>query len=172
MVDKVLRRVAGKTQQYTPVDVSAGAGDAGKIPALNSSGKIDDTLLPDGVGADTFTATASEALSAGDFVNAYSNAGTWSVRLADNSNNRPANGFVKAAFSSAATATVYPLDAVNDELSGLTIGTDYYLGTAGGVIGTPLDATDAGNVGFIDQKLGIARSATELMTDDFDYVIL
>ena len=48
MVDKVLRRVNGRTQQYTPVQASAGAVDAGKIPALNSEGKIDPSMYDAG----------------------------------------------------------------------------------------------------------------------------
>ena len=171
MTIKILRRVAGILQQYTPLQASAGAASAGELIALNSAGKLDDTMLPDGIGADTRTATAGEALTAGDFVNEHSNAGVWSARLADNSNGRPATGFVKAAFASATAATVYPLDATNDQLSGLTIGTTYFLGTAGGVLAVPLDGTGA-TTGLIDQQLGTARSATELLTDDYGYVVL
>lgn len=94
------------------------------------------------------------------------------MRLADNSNARPATGFVKASFASGVDATVYPLDSTNDQLSGLTVGTVYYLGTIGGVIATPLDAADDANTGKIDQRLGIAKSDTELLTDDYDYVVL
>lgn len=66
----------------------------------------------------------------------------------------------------------HPLDSVNTALTGLTVGTTYYLGTAGGVLAAPLDATDVGNAGKIDQKLGMAKSTTELVTDDYDYVVL
>ncbi|HEY3434245.1 MAG TPA: hypothetical protein VGK41_01195 [Solirubrobacterales bacterium] len=171
MVDKVLMRDAGVTKQYTPVVASAGAADAGKIPALGPDGMLDPSLYEPGTDP-TEPITASEALGAGKFVNKWNDAGTLKVRLADNSNGRPAHGFVRDAVSSAATATVYGLDAVNDALSGLTIAGTYYLGTAGGVIDTPLDPTDVGNDGYIDQKLGIAKSATELATDDYDYVVL
>lgn len=115
---------------------------------------------------------ASEALAAGRFVNLYANAGVLNARLADNSNNRPAHGFVRSAAASAATATVYPMDGINSALTGLTIGGTYYLGTAGAALATPLDATDTANNGKIDQKLGVAKSATELLTDDYDYVVL
>jgi hypothetical protein len=67
---------------------------------------------------------------------------------------------------------VYPLDGINSNLSGLTPGVRYYLGTAGGVIATPLVETDAGNVGSISQYLGYAKSATELVTNDDGYVEL
>ena len=170
MVDKVLRRVNGRTQQYTPVQASAGAADAGKIPALNAEGKIDPSMYE--AGADqTMPVPASEAIGAGKFVNLWDDAGTLKARLAGNSNDRPAHGFVKNAAASAATATVYPLDAVNTALTGLTVGAVYYLGTAGDVITPALDATSAA-AGSIDQKLGLATSATELATDDYDYVVL
>jgi len=60
---------------------------------------------------------------------------------------------------------------VNTAMTGLTVGAVYYLGTAGGVITPALDATSAA-AGSIDQKLGLATSATELATDDYDYVVL
>ena len=47
------------------------------------------------------------------------------------------------------------------------MGATYDLGTAGGVIAVPLDATDD-DTGSIDQRLGLAMSATELSTDDYD----
>lgn len=172
MPDKILQRLNGRNQQYTPITQSSGAASAGKIPALNSGGKLDQTLMPDGIGAATRIAPASEALTAGAFVNEYANSGALAVRLADNSNNRPATGFVKTGFTSGQSATIWPLDSTNDQLSSLAIGTDYYLGTAGGVLATPLDATDTAQAGKIDQKLGKARSATELVTDDYDYVVL
>ena len=171
MVDKVLFRQSGKTKQYTPATVSAGAADAGKIPALGSDGKLDPSMYNPGADP-SVPVLASEAIGAGKFYNLWSDAGTLKARLADNSNARPAHGFVKVAVASAGTGTGYPLDAVNSALTGLTVGATYYLGTAGGVISTPLDAADAGNAGYIDQKLGLATSATELATDDFDYVVL
>lgn len=50
---------------------SAGSGDAGKLPALDAQGKLDDSFMPTGIAADVATVTTSEALSAGDFVNIY-----------------------------------------------------------------------------------------------------
>ena len=65
------------------VTSSAGSGDSGKLPALDASGKLDSTFMPTGVGADTVNITASEALADGDFVNIWNNAGTANVRKAD-----------------------------------------------------------------------------------------
>lgn len=170
MVDKVLRRVNGQTQQYTPITSSGGAADAGKLVALGADGKLDPTTY-NGSGPSSRSIPASEAIAAGRLVNMYSNAGVVNVRLADNSNGRPAHGYVLAAVASAASAAVYDLDGVNSQLTGLTPGSTYYLGTAGGVITPALDATTAAT-GAIDQKIGVALSATELDTDDYDYVVL
>lgn len=165
-----LARVAGKMQQVFGVQTSAGVADAGKIPALNAAGTIDETMLPAGIGANTISRVASEAIGAGKFVNLWSDAGVLKMRLADNSNNRPAHGYVKASVSSAATGTVYRLNTVNANLSGLTEGAEYWLGVAGGVLATPLvPDTDTGK---LDQYLGLASSATELATVEFEPVYL
>lgn len=170
MVDKIVHRVNGEYQQYTPVQTSAGAADAGKIPALGPDGKLDPSIYNSG-GPSSRSIPASEAIAAGKFVNIYPNAGAANVRLADNSNGRPANGYVLAGVASGANASVYDLDGINSQLTGLTPGSTYYLGVAGGVISPALDATSAAT-GSIDQKLGVALSATELKTDDYDYVVL
>ena len=172
MAQRFLARVSGKTRQVEAKTTSAGAADAGKVPALDSSGKLDESMMPAGIGAATQILPASENLSAGNFVNIWADAGTAKVRLADNSNGRPADGYVLDAVSSAADATVYPLDGTNSELTGLTPGAEYWLGTAGGVTDTPLDETDAASANKISQYLGKAKSATELITTDDGYVVL
>lgn len=172
MAQKFLVREGGKTKQKEATTTSAGAADAGKLPALNSAGKLDETLLPNGVGAATQIIPASEALSAGVFVNIWSDAGAAKVRLADNSNGRPADGYVLTAVSPAANATVYPLDGTNSELSALTPGAEYWLGTAGAVTDTPLDENNVANANKISQYIGKAKSATELITTDDGYVVL
>nr|WP_279088476.1 hypothetical protein [Comamonas thiooxydans] len=167
-----LARVSGKTKQLFGLAVSAGAADAGKIVATGSDGRLDTSLMPVGIGANTIIVPASEAIGAGKFVNFYSNAGAMNVRLADNSNGRQADGYVKDAVANAAAATVYPLDTTNTALTGLTPGVRYWLGTAGGVIATALDSMDTANTGKICQELGVAKSATELVTDDLGYITL
>lgn len=172
MAQKILQRVDGQTVQYEPVTTSAGAGDAGEIVALGGDGKIHPSMYDAGGGPTPLVVTASEDLAAGRFVNLFNNGGTIGARLADNSNARQAHGFVLSAVVSGASADVFQLDATNTALTALTPGATYYLGTTGQVIATPLDAADVANVGKVDQKLGLALSATELSTDDYDYVIL
>ena len=113
------------------VIVSLGAASAGQLVGLDAAGKLDVSVLPTGIGADTQAATASEALTAGDLVNIDPANGQ--VRKADNSNGRPADGFVIAAVANGATATVY-FDGTNASVTA-PLG-PVYLGTAGGVTAT------------------------------------
>jgi len=162
---------SGKIATKQATVVSSGAGNDGDLVALNSSGKLDETVLPVGVGPDVASIVVEDTsgLAAGDYVNIFNNGGTPKVRLADNSNGREAHGFVKASYADAATAIVY-FEGPNDDLSGLTPGQRVYLGTAGGVITTPLDP--AVDTGSIHQLLGSATSATEVNTDIDDCIQL
>ena len=98
----------GSFAEIQPVVTSAGAGSAGLLAQLDGTGKFDISTMPTGIGADTQSIVCSENLSAGDFVNIYNNGGTVTCRKAlAVDNTKPANGFVKSAFTSAATALVY-----------------------------------------------------------------
>lgn len=164
MANKYLGLIAGKMNNIEATVVSAGAGDAGEIVALDASGKIDVSVLPNGIGADVKVMVTSENLSAGDYVNIYDNSSVPTARLADQSNSRPAHGFVIAATTSPASATIY-FEGANTNLSGLTIGARQYLSTVGGTTETPQTTG-------IHQLLGIAVSATEINTDIEDCIIL
>jgi hypothetical protein len=115
-------------------------------------------MMPTGIGADTTVIAASEALSAGDYVNIWDDAGTPKVRKADASTVKPADGFVKDACSSGANATVYH-EGANGQHTGLTGGARYFLSstTPGGVTTTPPSAS-----GSIVQFIGKATSATSI----------
>lgn len=165
---KPLQLVNGLHTQVQATVVSSGAASDGAILALDSTGKIDATVLPAGVGADVKSIIASEAIAAGKYVNIYNNAGAANIRNADNSNNRPAHGFVKAAVSAAASGTVY-FESANDGLSALTIGSRYYLGVTGSPTATV--PTFVGGAQIL-QLLGVAISATEINTDIEDPVVL
>lgn len=167
MAQKPLQLVSGKITQVEATVVSAGAGDAGEVVALDSNGKLDVSVLPVGVGPDVAVVLASENLGVGDYVNIYDNLGTANVRLADNSNGRDAHGFVKDAVTSGNNATVY-FEGANDDLSGLTPGARYYVDTAGGVTSTPPTIATA----TISQFVGIAINATTINTDIDDCILL
>lgn len=167
---RFLSRISGVTKLLEALTVSSGASDANKVVATGADGKLHTSLMPTGIGAQTVIAPATEAIAAGKFVNFHADGGVMKVRLADNSNARQADGYVREAATASASATVYPLDSTNAGLSSLTPGTRYYLGVAGGVIDAPLDP--ATNVGKVCQCLGVAKSATEIVTDDLGFVIL
>ena len=164
MANKYIALNAGKLTNTEATVVSAGAGDAGEIVALDGDGKIDVSVLPVGVGPDVKVLITSENLSAGDYVNIYDNATVATARLADKSNNRPAHGFVKAVTTSPAVATVY-FEGPNANLSGLTVGARQYLDTVGGTTETPQSTG-------LHQLLGIAVAATEINTDIEDCIVL
>lgn len=145
----------GTQQEYSGVTVSVGAGSSGEIPALDSTGKIDPSMLPIGIGADAVSAEAGESLSAGDIVYFDS---TGKVMKAEASTIAKAGrGYVTQVYTSGATATVY-FDDSNPSLTGLTPGSTYYLSTtAGQVTTTPPTTTNS-----IVQEIGFASSATNL----------
>lgn len=158
MAQKFIRLNGGQLAELEAQVTSSGAGDAGKIVALDSAGKLDPSVMPVGIGADTSTITASENLAAGDLVNVWNDSGTAKVRKADASNGRRASGFVLSSVTSGNPATVY-FEGTITGLSSLTIGSVYYLSasTAGGITETaPTTAT------HIVQEVGVATSATTL----------
>jgi hypothetical protein len=170
MAQKFITRDAdGALVNAEVATVSTGSGSAGNAIGANSSGHLDTTWLPPGVGEDVEIVIAAENLSAGDFVNYFSDAGVFSARRADNSNGRQAEGFVTEAVAVAGQARVFHLGEVNSGLSGLTIGARYWLGTAGGVIAAPLANSATGK---LSQYLGRAKSATEIVTVNEPWVRL
>lgn len=135
---------------------SAGAGDSGKIVALDGAGKIDSTMMPTGIGADTASIEASEALAAGDFINIYNSTGA-KCRKADASTaGKEAHGFVLAAVESAANATVY-FEGTNTQVTGQTPGPVFLSATPG--LATSTAPSSSGNV---VQRIGFATSATAI----------
>jgi len=157
MADKPIQLVSGVLTEVEAKAASAGAGDAGKIVALDASGKIDSTMMPSGVGSDSKSMTASESISAGDLVNIHDSSGA-KVRKADAaSSSKSAVGFAPSSIANAASGTVN-FEGTISGLSGLTIGATYYLSTTAGGI----TATAPTGSGQIVQKVGVALSATEL----------
>lgn len=160
----------GTVAKFTAINKSTGTDDKDKIVSTNADGKIDLTLIPEGIGDSANTFPATETMSAGAFVNLFDDTGTAKIRLADNSNGRPAHGFIKTAASTGETVTVYHLGATNTYLA-VEIGARYYLGTTGSVVKLPVDPDSAAS-GTIHQFLGIAKSTTELVTTPADYILL
>jgi hypothetical protein len=144
---------------------TTGAADADILVRTGTDGKLDPSLMPSGMGADVLTVTASENLSAGDFVNVHSGG----VRKADAATaGKEADGFVLDAVSSGQPATVY-FEGRNTGLTALTVGARYYLSaaTAGAATDTPPAAS-----GNVVQFLGRASEATSIAFEATDGVIL
>lgn len=157
---RYLALVAGRIKQIVATVVSAGAADDGKIVALNAAGKLDNSVLPTGVGAETKSVLTSEALAAGNFVNVWNNAGTANVRKADaTSPGKYANGFVLAAYGAGVMAEVYT-EGINNQVTGHIVGTVYLSAI------TPGEAEPVADIpttaGHIVQAIGEAVSATEI----------
>lgn len=136
---------------------AGGAGNENKLPSLDAAGRLDNSMMPTGIGADTQTLEASETIAAGSFVNVHDDGGAFKVRLADATTaGKEAHGFTKDSISNAATGTVY-FEGNNDAVSGATPGVVYLSTTAGGFTSTA--PTTSGNR---VQKIGIATSATSI----------
>lgn len=156
MADKYLSLPSGQLTEVEATVTSAGAGSAGKIPALDPTGKLSETMMPVGVVPEVKSIVTSENLVAGNLVNIYNNGGTATARKADNSNGRKAHGFVLAGVTSPAAALVY-LEGTITGLSALTPGAQQYLGVSG--LAT---ATAPSGTGVTSQQIGTAISATEI----------
>lgn len=156
--------VAGRLTRVFAILLSAGSGDANKIPALDATGRLDISFMPSGIGSNTLTVLASEAISAGDLVNLYNNSGTLNVRRADaTAAGKEANGVALAGISNGASGLIYVQAVLITGKSGLTPGAYYWLDTSPGAINLTAPST-AGN---ISQMVGWAESATTFYFDPF-----
>ena len=169
MADKYIEiNGSGDKAEREVLDSSAGAGDAGKLIGLDSTGRIDPSMMPVGVGADIKNLVTSEDLSAGDLVNVWDDSGTVKARKADASTSgKEAIGFVLAAVVAPAAVDVY-FEGVNTQLTGLTKGAKYWLSdtVAGGVTTTP-----PADTGEVLQRVGFAVSDTELSFEPMEPII-
>ncbi len=153
---KFLRLVAGVFTEVAATVTSAGAGSDGDLVALDSTGRLDNSVMPVGIGVDTKTIAASEALAAGDWVNVWNSTGA-KVRKADATTaGKEAHGFVLAAVSSGANALVY-FEGTNTQVTGQTPG-PVFLQTTAGTGGATIPSAS----GNVVQNLGVALSATEV----------
>lgn len=160
----LLRRVAGVPSEITGVVTSAGVANDGDVAVLGPLGTFDPSVFPAGSITVPVSAPAFSALTAGQLVNLFSNAGVINVRPAvATAMASAAHGYVSAAVAAAATATVLPNGGTNSNLAGLTVGSRYSLSTtAGAVVLSSAEPSAAGNIG---QYVGIALTATSMRMD-------
>jgi hypothetical protein len=168
MPEKFLKHLNGFATEQEAIAASAGAADAGKIPALDASGRLSDTMMPVGVGADTQLLIASEALSAGNWVNVWNDGGVAKVRRADATGGlgKKCHGFVLAGVSMGANATVF-FEGTNTAVSAQIPG-DIFLGLVAGAG----SATPPSAAGHIVQRLGVAVSATAVKFEADNPILL
>lgn len=147
-------RIAGKFQRVYAIIASAGGADAFKIVATGANGKLDATLMPDSVGADSVIRTATEAIAAGALINIHAGG----IRNADaTAAGRECDGYCLAAIANGADGAVN-FEGIITGLAGLTVGARYYMSeVAGAVTDTPVSVD-----GNVDQFIGKAISATEI----------
>lgn len=155
---KYIEDNTGAYEEIQAIDVSTGASDADKIARTDSTGKFDSSLMPAGFGDDVKILPSFEALSAGDWVNVFDDSGTVKARKADaTTQGKECTGFVLTAVGVGVNVSVF-FEGINDQLSALTIGVDYFLSTtAGSETSTAPQAS-----GNIVQNLGKSLSATEI----------
>lgn len=110
------------------------------------------------VAAATSTLTATEAISAANFVNIFSSSGAKVRKANATDDTKPANGYAQAAIGNGSSGAVQGPGKISG-LSGLTPGATYYLDTTGGAI-TTSPPSGSGN---LVQEVGVAVSATEML---------
>ncbi len=129
---------------------SAGAADSGKLVALDTTGKIDPSMLP---GTSIDSALSSEAITAGNAINIWDDAGTRKVRKADSSVPYPCHGFATETVASGVLCK-FDTDGGKQPVTGVTIGLTYYLSTGGAVTTNPAETAT-----HIIQKVGYGSDA-------------
>ena len=151
-----LTQVGGRLVERIAALTSSGAADANKIPQLDAAGKLDASMLPTGFGDEVQSIPASEALTAGDYVNIWNDGGTARVRKAVATGVATrAHGFVLESVASGANGDVY-FEGTNTAISGATPG-DLFLSatTPGGFTSVAPTASTQ-----VVQLIGLATSAT------------
>lgn len=133
---------------------SAGAGDEGKIPLLNSSGKLDSSF--DSLNIKTLT--AGETIAGATLpVAVYQSASDNKIYACDGNDIDKLEfiGFAITTTTGADENITIQTNGIVSGFSGLTEGTKYYVQDAVGTIGT--------TIGTYERLVGIAISETELL---------
>lgn len=162
--NKYFGLVGNKLKEIFASNTSA----ANAIGAMDATGRFDISMMPVGVGAEVVVCPAFEALVAGDFVNLFLSGGVIKAQKASAVNNtKPAKGFILTSQPTpGANCTVFLISNINTAVSGLAIGTEYFLSSTvpGGF--TDNTATILATNGAILQSLGIATAVDKLPFDN------
>lgn len=136
--------------------LNAGGGGSGTGFPFSGSAVITGSIILSSASAFFPIVTASEALTAGDFVNM---AAGGIRRASNNDTTKQAHGFVTESYSTGNSVVVF-YSGLNTGVTGLTIGSRYFLGTSGGETLTP--PTTAGQ---LSQEVGVAVTSTALLVN-------
>lgn len=171
MPDKFLERntTSGLVSEKTGLTQSTGVADAGRLISTGNDGKIDPTLMPPGIGADTVALPAAESLSAGNFVFIRNDAGVAKVAKASAAvGGSYAMGYVLETVTTGQTVLVY-FEGRNTALTGIIPGERYYLSdtTPGGI-----KTTTVTGAGKLHQFVGRGATSTSISTEMDDPIVL
>jgi len=164
--EKYIALVNGVLTEVSATVTGGTAAQDGKVPALDSTGRIDQSLMPVGVTPDTYVGTASEALNpVNPFV--YVKADGTIANASGTSGGNPCTGFILSSAAQNAQATVFFEGRVTG-LTGLTAGARYYLSdaTPGGITASPVSGT-----GKLHQYLGRALTTSNLTFECDDHIV-
>lgn len=151
---------------------SAGTGSSGKLAALDSSGKLDPSVIPGSVGRDAITLTLSETVAPSSVVNIHNVTGNARARNADAATGRLAHGFTLTGGASGTDVLVYFEGSITG-LTGRTPGARQFLGAAGALTETPPVVGVSGvTAGYILQVIGYATGTASVSYEGDEPVTL
>jgi hypothetical protein len=129
----------GKKILKGAIDTSTGVTDAGKLVGLNNDGKVDISMIPTSVGKVGCILTLSETITAGDWVNVFTDGTDYKARLADVSDSAKVCHGYATANGVAGDNVLIMFEGLNDYLptTGLVNGNGYFLGTLGKSVASP-----------------------------------
>lgn len=158
----------GIVTEVSAVQTSAGAGDAGKVIALDAAGKLATNMLPSGIGAEQVQVTWAEGVAANDLINVYLDGATWKGRKADGGTNKyRADGFAIASGEAAATGYVQ-MEGLITGLTGLSQGKLYLNNTTAGTY----QQTVPTGTGKLHQVVGRAISDSSYFFQSEEEIVL
>lgn len=165
MADKYIALLGGIEQEVEGTVTGGTPTQGGDIVALDGTGRLDPSIMPVGVVADTYAGEAHEALSAGAVV--YIRPDGKVANASATAGGNAAKGFVLSSVTMGAQALVY-FEGRNTALTALTPGTRYYLSDTvpGGITSMPVSGT-----GKLHQFIGTAITATSLNFEPDDYIL-
>lgn len=129
----------GKKILKGALDTSTGTTDAGKIVATNADGKVDISMIPTEVGKVGGMFILSEPITAGDWINLFTDGTTYKARLADVTDvSKVCHGFATKS-GIAGDSVLIMLEGLNTYINttGLVNGNGYFLDKLGKYVATP-----------------------------------